>query len=163
MYSPSVRWRRVPVKPLTADEEQKIWGTDSVANKMADKMVNESLNMLVSDKLDSLVHTWYIKNAFAYDKTEFDSLPESIKTYLPDSVYVSRLQAIDSFSAFTLQRKLSAILLVSIPSANGNLPHTFLGFPTIISRFLKRRLRDIICPHELKYLPIIEIGPQPKK
>ena len=64
---------------------------------MADKMINDNLNLFVSDKLDSLVNTWYIKNAFVYDKSEFDSLPDEMKTYLPDTVYVKRLQAIDSF------------------------------------------------------------------
>ena len=60
---------QVPSKPLTAEEQQKIWGNDSVANKMADKIINDNLNMFVSDKLDSLVNTWYIKNSFSYNKT----------------------------------------------------------------------------------------------
>ena len=73
---------QVPAKTLTAEEEQKIWGTDSVAYRMADKMINDNLNLFVSDKLDSLVNTWYIKNAFVYDKSEFDSLPDEMNSLL---------------------------------------------------------------------------------
>jgi len=152
---------QVPVKPLTADEEQKIWGTDSVANKMADKMVNESLNMLVSDKLDSLVHTWYIKNAFAYDKTEFDSLPESIKTYLPDSVYVSRLQAIDSFLPLPYNETVRNFIgLYTIRKRE--LTSYIFGLSNYYFPIFEEALERYNLPHELKYLPIIESALNPK-
>lgn len=152
---------QVPDKNLTGFDVQKVWGNDSVAARMADTLVNENLNLLVSDKLDSLVNTWYIKNAFIYDKREFDSLPENIKTYLPDSVYISRLQSLDSF----------------LPLPYNETVRNFIGLYTIRKRELtsyiyglskyyfpifEEALERYQLPHELKYLPIIESALNPK-
>jgi membrane-bound lytic murein transglycosylase D len=152
---------QVPDKSLTGFDVQKVWGNDSVATRMADTLVNENLNLLVSDKLDSLVNTWYIKNAFIYDNREFDSLPENIKTYLPDSVYISRLQALDSF----------------LPLPYNETVRNFIGLYTIRKRELtsyiyglskyyfpifEEALERYQLPHELKYLPIIESALNPK-
>ncbi len=151
---------QVPAKPLTANEEQKIWDTDSVANRMADKLVNENLNMLVSDKLDSLVNTWYIKNAFAYDKSEFDSLPEEIKTYLPDSVYISRLQSIDSFLPLPYSETVRNFIgLYTIRKRE--LTSYILGLSKYYFPIFEEALERYNLPHELKYLPIIESALNP--
>ena len=152
---------QVPTKPLTADEEQKIWGTDSVANRMADKMVNEKLNMLVSDKLDSLVNTWYIKNAFTYDKSEFDTLPEELKTYLPDSVYISRLQAIDSYLPLPYSETVRNFIgLYTIRKRE--LTSYMLGLSNYYFPIFEEALERYQLPNELKYLPIIESALNPR-
>ena len=152
---------QVPAKPLTADEEQKIWGTDSLANKMADKAINENLNMLVSDKLDSLVNTWYIKNAFCYDKTEFDTLPEELKSYLPDSVYTSRLQAIDSFLPLPYNETVRNFIgLYTIRKRE--LTNYMLGLSKYYFPIFEEALERYQLPLELKYLPIIESALNPK-
>jgi len=152
---------QVPAKPITAEEEQKIWGTDSVANKMADKMVNDNLNLLVSDKLDSLVKTWYIKNAFVYDKSEFDSLPESIRNYLPDSVYVQRLQAIDSFLPLPYNETVRNFIgLYTIRKRE--LTSYMFGLSNYYFPIFEEALERYQLPHELKYLPIIESALNPK-
>jgi membrane-bound lytic murein transglycosylase D len=152
---------QVPVKPITAEEEQKIWGTDSVANKMADKMVNDNLNLLVSDKFDSLVNTWYIKNAFVYDKTEFDTLPEEIKTYLPDSVYIKRLQAIDSFFPLPYNETVRNFIgLYTIRKRE--LTSYMFGLSNYYFPIFEEALERYQLPHELKYLPIIESALNPK-
>ncbi len=152
---------QVPAKPITAEEEQKIWGNDSVANKMVDKLVNENLNLLVSDKLDSLVNTWYIKNAFVYDKTEFDSLPEEIRTYLPDSVYVSRLQAIDSFLPLPYNETVRNFIgLYTIRKRE--LTSYMYGLSNYYFPIFEEALERYQLPHELKYLPIIESALNPK-
>ena len=152
---------QVSVKPLTADEEQKIWGTDSVANKMADKMVNENLNLFVSDKLDSLVNTWYVKNAFTYDKSELDSLPEYYRSYLPDSVYVKRLQAIDSFLPLPYNETVRNFIgLYTIRKRE--LTSYIYGLSNYYFPIFEEALERYQLPHELKYLPIIESALNPK-
>jgi len=152
---------QVPAKPLTADEEQKIWGTDSLANKMADKAINENLNMLVSDKLDSLVNTWYNKNAFCYNKTEFDTLPEELKSYLPDSVYTSRLQAIDSFLPLPYNETVRNFIgLYTIRKRE--LTNYMLGLSKYYFPIFEEALERYQLPLELKYLPIIESALNPK-
>jgi membrane-bound lytic murein transglycosylase D len=148
-------------KPITAEEEQKIWGADTIANKMADKMVNENLNMLVSDKLDSLVNTWYIKNAFSYDNTEFNSLPDEIKSYLPDSVYISRLQAIDSFLPLPYNETVRNFIgLYTIRKRE--LTSYMLGLSNYYFPIFEEALERYQLPLELKYLPIIESALNPK-
>ncbi|MCE1197592.1 MAG: transglycosylase SLT domain-containing protein [Marinilabiliales bacterium] len=152
---------QVVEKPISAEEEQKIWGNDSVATKMADKMVNDNLNLLVSDKLDSLVNTWYIRNAFTYDKSEFDSLPEEMKNYLPDSVYVSRLQSIDSFLPLPYNETVRNFIgLYTIRKRE--LTSYILGLAKYYFPIFEEALERYQLPHELKYLPIIESAMNPK-
>lgn len=152
---------QVPAKPLTAEEEQKIWSTDSIGNKLADKAINENLNMLVSDKLDSLVNTWYIKNAFTYDKKEFDSLPEEIKTYLPDSVYISRLQSINSYLPLPYNETVRNFIgLYTIRKRE--LTAYMLGLSNYYFPIFEEALERYQLPNELKYLPIIESALNPK-
>jgi len=152
---------QIPEKPITAEEEQKIWGADTIANKMADKMINENLNMLVSDKLDSLVNTWYIKNAFTYDNSEFDALPEEIKTYLPDSVYISRLQAIDSYLPLPYNETVRNFIgLYTIRKRE--LTSYMLGLSNYYFPIFEEALERYQLPLELKYLPIIESALNPK-
>ena len=156
-----IAFAQKPVKTLTTEEEQKIWATDSIAIKMADKMVNDNLNLLVSDKLDSLVNTWYIKNAFVYDKSEFDSLPEDIKTYLPDSVYISRLQAIDSFLPLPYNQTVRNFIgLYTIRKRD--LTSYIYGLSNYFFPIFEEALERYQLPHELKYLPIIESALNPK-
>lgn len=152
---------QVAEKPLTGFEEQKIWGTDSVGNRMADTLINENLNNLVSDKLDSLVNTWYIKNAFVYDNSEFDSLPENIKMYLPDSVYISRLQAIDSFLPLPYNETVRNFIgLYTIRKRE--LTSYIYGLSNYYFPIFEEALERYKLPHELKYLPIIESALNPK-
>ncbi len=156
-----IAFAQKPVKTLTTEEEQKIWATDSIAIKMADKMVNDNLNLLVSDKLDSLVNTWYIKNAFVYDKSEFDSLPEEMKTYLPDSVYISRLQAIDSFLPLPYNQTVRNFIgLYTIRKRD--LTSYIYGLSNYYFPVFEEALERYQLPHELKYLPIIESALNPK-
>ncbi|MEI6277068.1 MAG: transglycosylase SLT domain-containing protein [Prolixibacteraceae bacterium] len=152
---------QVPSKPLTAEEQQKIWGNDSVANKMADKIINDNLNMFVSDKLDSLVNTWYIKNSFSYNRTEFDSLPEGLKTYLPDTAYTSRLQAIDSFLPLPFNETVRNFIgLYTI--RRRDLTSYIIGLSNYYFPIFEEALERYQLPHELKYLPIIESALNPK-
>jgi membrane-bound lytic murein transglycosylase D len=152
---------QVPDRQLTGTEAQKIWGNDSVAARMADTLVNENLNLFFSDKLDSLVNTWYIKNAFVYDKSEFDSLPENIKTYLPDSVYISRLQAIDSFLPLPYNETVRNFIgLYTIRKRE--LTSYIYGLSNYYFPIFEEALERYQLPHELKYLPIIESALNPK-
>lgn len=152
---------QVPDKNLTGFDVQKAWGSDSVAARMADTLENENLNLLVSDKLDSLVNTWYIKNAFVYDKSEFDSLPENIKTYLPDSVYISRLQAIDSFLPLPYNETVRNFIgLYTIRKRE--LASYIYGLSNYYFPIFEEALERYHLPNELKYLPIIESALNPK-
>lgn len=57
---------------------------------------DENLNDLFAEKIDSLVNSWYMQNVFEMPVSEAgrDSVPI---VSLPDSVYIERLQSIESF------------------------------------------------------------------
>jgi len=157
----AIAFAQEPSRKLTAEEEQKILANDSIGNKMADKMVNENLSLFFSDKLDSLVNTWYLKNAFVYDKSEFDSLPEEMKTYLPDSVYISRLQAIDSFLPLPYSETVRNFIgLYTIRKRE--LTSYIYGLSNYFFPIFEEALERYKLPLELKYLPIIESALNPK-
>jgi membrane-bound lytic murein transglycosylase D len=157
----AIAFAQESARKLSAEEEQKILANDSIANKIADKMVNENLSLFFSDKLDSLVNTWYIKNAFVYDKSEFDSLPEEMKTYLPDSVYISRLQAIDSFLPLPYSETVRNFIgLYTIRKRE--LTSYIYGLSNYFFPIFEEALERYKLPLELKYLPIIESALNPK-
>lgn len=146
---------------ISVNEEQKIWSTDSIGNRMADTLINENLNMLVSDKLDSLVNTWYIQNAFAYQLSDFDSLPEELKMPLPDSVYISRLQSLDSYIPLPYNETVRNFIgLYTIRKRE--LTSIMLGLSNYYFPLFEEALERYQLPHELKYLPIIESALNPK-
>jgi membrane-bound lytic murein transglycosylase D len=152
---------QIPAKPNTTEKDQNTLPVDSVDSKMTEKMINENLNMLVSDKLDSLVNTWYIKNAFSYDANEFNTLPEEIKTYLPDTVYVNRLQSIDSFLPLPYNETVRNFIgLYTIRKRE--LTSIMMGLSNYYFPIFEEALERYQLPHELKYLPIIESALNPK-
>jgi len=62
-----------------------------------DSLTDKNVSNLVADKLDSLVNTWYVKNAFKIDTLKFSTQSDSLNRALPDSIYISRLKNIDSY------------------------------------------------------------------
>ncbi|NCB08123.1 MAG: hypothetical protein EOM73_08175, partial [Bacteroidia bacterium] len=54
-------------------------------------VLNEDLNDFFSEKMDSLVHTWFIENAFHTDSPEIN-YSETFPVDLHDSVYIRRLK-----------------------------------------------------------------------
>lgn len=148
-------------KVAAIPEVKKIAGNDSISIKMAEKLASDTLSMLMSDKLDSLVNTWYIKNAFVYDRTEFDALPDEMKSYLPDTVYVSRLQAIDSVLPLPYNETVRNFIgLYTIRKRE--LTSYIYGLSNYYFPIFEEALERYQLPHELKYLPIIESALNPK-
>ncbi|MGE5394803.1 MAG: hypothetical protein ACM3P1_08660, partial [Candidatus Saccharibacteria bacterium] len=56
---------------------------------------DENLNKYFSDKLDSMLKSWYVQNAFLLDSMELAEA-DTLKQTLPDSVYIQRLQSLQS-------------------------------------------------------------------
>ena len=152
---------QVPAIPQTVDDSQKTLSNDSVANRVSDKAISESLNLFVSDKLDSLVNTWYIKNAFNYDNNDLDTLPEEYKNYLPDTTYIQRLQAIDSFLPLPYDQTVRNFIgLYTIRKRA--LTSIMMGLSNYYFPIFEEALERYQLPHELKYLPIIESALNPR-
>src|ERR1035437_9151998 len=86
------------------NNQLKVASVDNTNHNKQDSLINspdsigvKNLNKIVSDKLDSLVKTWYVKNAFKVDTTKFSTLSDSLISAIPDSVYVNRLKNLDSY------------------------------------------------------------------
>ena len=56
---------------------------------------DENVDKYFSDKLDSMLKSWYVQNAFLLDSTELAEA-DTLKQTLPDSVYIQRLQSMQS-------------------------------------------------------------------
>jgi len=70
---------------------------DTLKTTLSDSIPVDNLDNILSDKLDSMVHTWYVQNAFPVDSLEKAFASDTLQHELPDSVYISRLQNLDSY------------------------------------------------------------------
>ena len=83
--------------PNTSIDTNEVNCLDSIKCNLPDSFSDDNLDNILSDKLDSMVNTWYVQNAFSVD-----SLTKAYSHFtepqdLPDSVYISRLQNLDSY------------------------------------------------------------------
>ncbi len=147
--------------PKGVPDENSSWATDTAGNKLADKLINENLDFLASDKLDSMVNTWYVQKAFAYDSLEIATLPDELRLPLTDSVYIKRLQSIDSYISLPYNETVKNFIgLYTIRKRE--LTSIMLGLSNYYFPMFEEALERYNLPHELKYLPIIESALNPK-
>ncbi len=120
---------------------------------------DEDLNKYFSDKLDSLTNSWYVQNAFLLDSTELAEA-DTLKQILPDSVYIQRLQSLQSavsLSYNTTVRNFIAMYTVRKPKQVA----VMLGLANYYFPLFEEALAKYDLPMELKYLPIIESALNP--
>ncbi len=147
--------------PEAVPDDNSSWASDTAGNKLADKLINENLDFLASDKLDSMVNTWYVQKAFAYDSLEIATLPDELRLPLPDSVYIQRLQSIDSYISLPYNETVKNFIgLYTIRKRE--LTSIMLGLSNYYFPLFEEALERYNLPHELKYLPIIESALNPK-
>src|SRR5665648_356120 len=63
---------------------------DSVKSILADPFPDDNLDNVLSDKLDSMVNTWYVQNAYPVDSIE-KACSYVEQNEIPDSVYILSL------------------------------------------------------------------------
>ena len=114
---------------------------------------------IFSEKLDSMVYSWYSSSIFLSDSSEFDfSIPHTMQ--IPDSLIINRLQAIpaavplaynkvvrDFIEMYTFRKRNQVEIMLGLAS---------FYFPLFEEIFDRHNL-----PHELKYLAIIESALNP--
>jgi membrane-bound lytic murein transglycosylase D len=120
---------------------------------------DENLNKYFSDKLDSMVSSWYVQNAFLLDSTELAEA-DTLKQTLPDSVYIQRLQSLQSAVSLSYNntvRNFITMYTVRKPKQVA----IMLGLANYYFPMFEEALAKYDLPMELKYLPIIESALNP--
>lgn len=142
----------------TAIAKNGVTSLDSITYTLNDSPSTD----IISDQLDSLLNTWYVQNAFPLnDLKPSDSFAAAAAIELPDSVYIERLQnlnsiiplpfneSVKSFIKFYLQRRPAQVAIMA-----GLSDYYFPLFEATLAKYN--------LPDELKYLPIIESALNPK-
>jgi len=120
---------------------------------------DETMNKFFSDKLDSMLSSWYVQNAFLLDSTELAEA-DTLKQILPDSTYIQRLQSMQSAVSLSYNntvRGFIAMYTVRKPKQVA----VMLGLANYYFPMFEEALAKYGLPMELKYLPIIESALNP--
>ncbi|MCX6240055.1 MAG: LysM peptidoglycan-binding domain-containing protein [Bacteroidia bacterium] len=134
---------------------------DSVKCVLPDSFPNDNLDSILSDKLDSMANTWYVQNAFAVDSLENACLADTLQKELPDSVYISRLQNLDSYIPLPFNESVKKFINFYLNRRRGQVS-IMMGLTNYYFPLFEEALARYALPLELKYLPIIESALNPK-
>ena len=120
---------------------------------------DENLNDLFGEQLDSLFNSWYIQNSFdvSFFKNETEG---SDLAALPDSVYIQRLQDIDSFVDLSFNQTVKNFIEL-YTQRRRQLTEMMLGLSSYYFPMIEEQLDKYNLPMELEYLPIIESALNP--
>ena len=133
---------------------------DSVKSILADPFPDDNLDNILSDKLDSMVNTWYVQNAFAVDSLE-KACSYVEQNELPDSVYISRLQNLDSYIPLPYNQSVKKFINFYLNKRRGQVS-IMMGLTNYYFPLFEEVLAKYNLPAELKYLPIIESALNPR-
>ncbi len=122
---------------------------------------DDNLDVVISSQLDSLVNTWYVRKAF-----DVDSLAKVISANvdtqeLADSVYISRLQSLDSYIPLPYNDAVKKFINFYLKKRGGQVA-IMMGLTNYYFPLFEEALAKYDLPAELKYLPIIESALNPK-
>jgi len=120
---------------------------------------DETMKKILSDKLDSLVSSWYVQNAFLLDSTELAEA-DTLKQTLPDSIYVQRLQSLQSAVSLSYNNTVKGFITM-YTVRKPKLVAIMLGLANYYFPMFEEALAKYGLPMELKYLPIIESALNP--
>ena len=134
---------------------------DSLRNILSDSIPGDNLDNILSDKLDSMVHTWYVQNAFPVDSLEKAFSADTLQAALPDSVYISRLQNLDSYIPLPYNESVKKFINFYLNRRRG-MVSIMMGLTNYYFPLFEEALAKYDLPMELKYLPIIESALNPK-
>ncbi len=120
---------------------------------------DETLNKFFSDKLDSMLNSWYVQNAFLLDSTELAEA-DTLKQILPDSVYIQRLQSLQSAVSLSYNNTVKGFISMYTIRKPKQVA-VMLGLANYYFPIFEEALDKYGLPMELKYLPIIESALNP--
>ncbi|MGQ7870674.1 transglycosylase SLT domain-containing protein [Sunxiuqinia sp. sy24] len=123
------------------------------------RIPDENLNDLFAEKIDSLLNSWYIQNVFEMPSGGGmqDSLPV---VSIPDSVYIDRLQAIDSYVDLSFNKTVKNFIQLYTQRRRDQV-EMMLGLANFYFPIFEEALDKYDMPMELKYMAIIESALNP--
>ena len=135
--------------------------TDSIKSTLPGVFSDDNLDVVISSQLDSMVNTWYVRKAF-----DVDSLAKVISANvdtqeLADSVYISRLQSLDSYIPLPYNEAVKKFINFYLKKRGGQVA-IMMGLTNYYFPLFEEALAKYDLPAELKYLPIIESALNPK-
>jgi len=120
---------------------------------------DENLNKYFADKVDSMLSSWYVQNAFLMDSTELAEA-DTLKGILPDSVYIQRLQSLQSGVSLSYNGTVRNFITMYTARKPKQVA-VMLGLANYYFPIFEEALVKYDLPMELKYLPIIESALNP--
>lgn len=120
---------------------------------------DETMNKFFSDKLDSMLSSWYVQNAFLLDSTELAEA-DTLKQTLPDSIYIERLQSMQSAVSLSFNNTVKSFITMYTVRKPKQVA-IMLGLGNYYFPMFEEALAKYGLPMELKYLPIIESALNP--
>ncbi|MGE5395449.1 MAG: LysM peptidoglycan-binding domain-containing protein [Candidatus Saccharibacteria bacterium] len=123
------------------------------------RIPDENLSKYFSDKLDSMLKSWYVQNAFLLDSMELAEA-DTLKQTLPDSVYIQRLQSLQSAVSLGFNNTVKNFITMYTIRKPKQVA-VMLGLANYYFPMFEEALAKYNLPMELKYLPIIESALNP--
>lgn len=128
---------------------------------LPDSLDDKNIDSEISQNFDSLLNTWYVKNAFKADAQKSTSRPVAFNTVLSDSIYIDRLRNLDSFIPLPFNQTVKNLIGFYTQKRPG-LVSIMLGLADYYFPLFEEVLSKYNLPLELKYLPVIESALNPK-
>lgn len=120
--------------------------------------LDDDLNLIFSNDMDSLFQTWEIRNRFNFDSSEVNL--EYYPTNVPDSVYIQRLQNIEQVVDLNYNQVVKRYIQMYTEKKR-ELVEVMLGLSAYYFPIFETTLDKYDMPLELKYMAIIESALNP--
>ncbi len=130
--------------------------SDSISDEMLE--LDDAMNEIFSERMDSLFHSWEVQNRFDFDSSEvvFNSFPTNIS----DSVYMERLRDIEQVVDFSYNKVVKRYIQMYTEKKR-DLVEVMLGLSAYYFPIFEETLDKYDMPLEIKYLAIIESALNP--
>jgi membrane-bound lytic murein transglycosylase D len=121
--------------------------------------IDDGINDIFTDQMDSLSQLWQIRNLFLIDSTEV-ALSEPFPKNLPDSIYIQRLKESELAVDLYFNTVVKSYIKMYTERRREQV-EVMLGLSAYYFPIFEETLDKYNMPLELKYLPIIESALNP--
>jgi len=121
--------------------------------------IDDNINDIFLNQMDSLVYTWQIQNTFNIDSSEV-KINETYPKNVPDSVYIQRLMESELVVDLTYNKTVKNYIKM-YTERKRELVEIMLGLTAYYFPIFEETLDKYNMPLELKYLPVIESALNP--
>mgnify|MGYP000153295760 CR=1 FL=1 len=129
---------------------------DTSENKVFE--IDDELNAIFSEQMDSLLHSWEVQNRFNFDSSEVRL--GYYPTNVPDSVYIQRLKDIEQVVDLNYNQVVKRYIQMYTEKRR-DLVEVMLGLSAYYFPIFEETLDKYDMPLEIKYLAIIESALNP--